>query len=391
MLPQATGFPAEALGWLRQGAVFDLVILDMQMPEMDGLMLAREIRRLPAPMSNLPLVMLTSLGHGDAKELVEEFAAFLTKPIKPSSLFDALVGIFTGQPIRTRRRETAQGSRFDAQMGQRLPLRILLAEDNATNQKLALRVLARMGYRADVAANGLEVLDALQRQTYDVVLMDVQMPEMDGLEATRRLRQHVPDARQPRVIAMTANAMQGDREMCLAAGMDDYVSKPIRIEELVAALSKSRSLEMNWAPESVAVGARPPSPAAAPAPTAMPAPAMLDPAALENLLSMLGGELDYLGELIDSFLEDAPQLLSQLRHYVEDGNAKGASRIAHSLKSNGADFGAATFAGLCKELETKGRAGDLEGATQLMAQIEAGYRALEAALRAVRHEERIPA
>jgi CheY-like chemotaxis protein len=121
-------------------------------------------------------------------------------------------------------------------MGKRQPLRILLAEDNAVNQKLALRLLERMGYRADLAASGLEVLEALQRQRYDVVLMDVQMPEMDGLEATRRIRRDM--GKQPQIIAMTANAMKEDREICLAAGMDDYISKPIRVEELVAALSR---------------------------------------------------------------------------------------------------------------------------------------------------------
>jgi CheY-like chemotaxis protein len=132
-------------------------------------------------------------------------------------------------------------------MAQRLPLRILLAEDYVVNQKLALRLLAQMGYRADVAANGLETIQALERQPYDVVLMDVQMPETDGLEATRQIRERLPAAEQPRIIAMTANAMQGDREICLEAGMDDYVSKPIRVHELVQALSRCRPLPTNQA------------------------------------------------------------------------------------------------------------------------------------------------
>ncbi len=408
MEPQATGSPQEALDWLREGATFDLAILDMQMPEMDGLMLAREIRKLPAPASRLPLVMLTSLGHGEVKEVVEEFAAFLTKPIKPSSLFDALVSILTGQPTRTRRRETDERPQFDAQMGQRWPLRILLAEDNATNQKLALRVLARMGYQADVAANGLEVLDALQRQVYDVVLMDVQMPDMDGLEATRALRLQLPAARQPHVIAMTANAMQGDREMCIAAGMNDYVSKPIRINELVEALSKSQPLDgdqdergpgtgdrrnpLDWESGSGPVqrGAEEMTLAALPPPAA-PDMAVLDPAALENLLSMLGGEFVYLEELIDSFLQDGPQLLAELGRYVEAGDSEGTRRIAHSLKSNGADFGATTFATLCKELEIQAKSGELAGAADLAARIVAEHGKLEAALRAVLREGRIPA
>ncbi len=233
MLPRDTASPQEALEWIRRGDPFDVALLDMQMPDMDGLMLAQEIRRFHDAQA-LPLIMLTSLGRRESGAEAVDLAAYLTKPVKPSQLHDALVEVF-GKAREARSREAVL--QLDAQMGERLPLRILVAEDNVVNQKLALQVLKKLGYRADIAANGLEVLEALNRQPYDVVLMDVQMPEMDGLEATRRLRaMSLP----VRVIAMTANAMQGDREMCLAAGMDDYVSKPIRIEELVNALSKCR-------------------------------------------------------------------------------------------------------------------------------------------------------
>jgi len=406
MHPQATGSPLEALDRLRASDAFDVVILDMQMPVMDGLTLAREIRKLPPPKSRLPLVMLTSLGRSEIKEDMDLFAAFLTKPIKPSSLFDALVGIFTGRPTRVLVREAEGEAQFDAQMGQQWPLRILLAEDNATNQKLALRLLARMGYHADVAANGLEVMDALRRQLYDVVLMDVQMPEMDGLEATRSLRRELPEMRQPRVIAMTANAMQGDREMCLAAGMDDYVSKPIRLEELVEALSKSHPLADHReaeAPPSLARGLEQAGPGPQPfdgrggetSPVPSDAPrlaldaAVLDPTALENLLSMLGGEFVYLEELIDSFLEDAPLLLAELNQSVKCGDSAGVRRVAHSLKSNSADFGATALSSLCKELEMMGKSGAIDGATDLAVRIVAEYRKVAVALEAVRREGRI--
>jgi CheY-like chemotaxis protein len=136
-------------------------------------------------------------------------------------------------------------------MANRHPLRILLAEDNVVNQKLALRLLSQMGYRADVAANGLEILQAVSRQPYDVILMDVQMPEMDGLEATRHLCAEIPAAQRPRIIAMTANAMQGDRELCLEAGMDDYISKPIRIPDLAAALEQAVSIRTEGKTEDV--------------------------------------------------------------------------------------------------------------------------------------------
>jgi CheY-like chemotaxis protein len=256
MVTRDTASPQEALEWVRRGEAFDLAILDMSMPEMDGLMLAAEIRK-HRDAKALPLILFSSLGRREAGVDGATFAAYLTKPLKQSQLFDALAGIFAGETVKAQKAVAAR-QQLDPEMAKRLPLRILLAEDNAVNQKLALRLLAQMGYRADLAGNGLEAVEALERQQYDVVLMDVQMPEMDGLEATRHIR-NLPGLaqsvvlqgaspnpagfKQPRIIAMTANAMQGDREMCLEAGMDDYISKPIRVEELVGALSRCRILE----------------------------------------------------------------------------------------------------------------------------------------------------
>jgi CheY-like chemotaxis protein len=240
MFPQATGSALEALNWIRRGDPFDLAILDMFMPEMDGLRLGQEIRRLRDAKA-LPLVMLSSIGGREQGTGEIEWAAYLNKPIKQSDLFNLMVGIF-GRAEAQPAPQTEGTPQFDLEMAQRHPLRILVAEDNVVNQKLALRLLSKMGYRADVAANGLEVLQAVERQPYDVILMDVQMPEMDGLEATRQLCARLAPQQRPRIIAMTANAMQGDQEACLAAGMDDYISKPVRIEELVRALSRSQTL-----------------------------------------------------------------------------------------------------------------------------------------------------
>ncbi len=237
MLPTDTALPTQALKWVRQGASFDVALLDMQMPEMDGLMLAQKLREV-RDADTLPLVMLSSLGQQEADVTGDILAAYLTKPVKASQLYDVLANLFVPPESQKEKGDDSVTHRFDAEMGERLPLRILLAEDNAVNQKLALRMLERMGYRADVAGNGLEVLEALQRQFYDIVLMDVQMPELDGLETTRRIRNELEDGAQPRIIAMTANAMKEDREECLAAGMDDYVSKPIRVQDLVTALLK---------------------------------------------------------------------------------------------------------------------------------------------------------
>jgi PAS domain S-box-containing protein len=223
----------EALDILSRNQTFDLAILDMQMPEMDGLQLASEIRRR---YDQFPMVMLTSLGQRPAEMRDGLFSAFLNKPIKPSQLYDALIDIFDSQ---NNAPEISPASKQQyARIGDRLPLRILLAEDNAVNQKVAMRILERLGYRVDVVANGIEAIEAVTRQVYDVVLMDVQMPEMDGLEASRRITERWARGARPRIIAMTANAMQGDREECLAAGMDDYISKPVKVEELIAALER---------------------------------------------------------------------------------------------------------------------------------------------------------
>ena len=236
MAPRATASPQEALAWLRQGENYDLAILDLHMPEMDGVALGQEMRKLRTA-SQLPMILLSSLG-GDGGELQAGiFVVCLLKPIRASALFDSLMNIFAAQPAQAVQPAPVRPV-LDPQMAVRRPLRILLAEDNAVNQKLALRLLSQMGYRADMAANGLEAIRAVERQEYDVILMDVQMPEMDGLDATRSIRTH-PEIRQPWIIAMTANAMQGDREICLQAGMDAYLSKPIRVDELVTALEQA--------------------------------------------------------------------------------------------------------------------------------------------------------
>jgi CheY-like chemotaxis protein len=233
----ATELPAEALQWVRDGAEFDVAVLDMQMPEMDGATLAKELRGTDAGRS-LPLVVLTSLGRRqEDSRFGVDYDAYLTKPIRASQLYDTLAGIFAGEPTRVKAPAPVVA---DARLAHRVPLHILLTQDNATNQQLAQLMLAKLGYRCDVAGNGVEALEALGRQPYDLVLMDVQMPEMDGLEATRRIRADWPAGAQPRIVAMTANAVTGDREVCLAAGMDDYLAKPIRMPELVGALEACR-------------------------------------------------------------------------------------------------------------------------------------------------------
>lgn len=235
MSPRETEHPDQALEWVKNGEPFELAILDFQMPEMDGIMLTRKIRQLRDE-NSLPVILLTSLGRREIGAEDLHFAAYLTKPLKPSALYDALAGLFAKNTVTPKLDSARPG--IDSELGKQHPLRILVAEDNQVNQKLALRILEQMGYRADVASNGLEAIESIERQTYDVILMDVQMPELDGLDATREIRR-LTNTTQPHIIAMTANAMEGDRELCLSAGMDDYISKPIRVHELLEALMKA--------------------------------------------------------------------------------------------------------------------------------------------------------
>jgi CheY-like chemotaxis protein/HPt (histidine-containing phosphotransfer) domain-containing protein len=264
-------------------------------------------------------------------------------------------------------------------------------------------MLSRMGYRADLAANGLEVLAALERRAYDVVLMDVQMPEMDGIEATRQIRQRLGQGQPPHIVAMTANALEGDREACLAAGMDDYVSKPIRLPALVSALERSaqavgskesstqgdgRSSSTQGSTEGSTQGSAESGGSVPEAPSDAPGPR--DPAIAATLHALSGGDSQFLAELIETFLDDAPKLLRQLRDAVGAADAATVRLVAHGLKSNGAEFGALVFSELCRDLEARGRAGQLDGAAALLAQIEAAYDHVEAELRAALEQSRAP-
>lgn len=220
---------------LAQIHTFDIALLDNQMPEMSGLTLAAHLRQGTVS-KQIPLVILTAIGSYISDEHKAAFTDQLTKPIKPSMLRQMLLEIFHKQenPVK----EKSDDLLFDNTLGESHPLKILLAEDNRINQKVTLRILQKLGYHADIANNGREAVEALRHQPYDVILMDAQMPEMDGLEATRHILAEWATRERPRIIALTANALTGDREVYLASGMDDYLSKPIQVGELVTALKK---------------------------------------------------------------------------------------------------------------------------------------------------------
>jgi GAF domain-containing protein/CheY-like chemotaxis protein/HPt (histidine-containing phosphotransfer) domain-containing protein len=329
----------EALTELGDGQL-DLAVLDMLMPGMDGLDLAAKIhQKEPA----LPIVLASSIGQhdvaSDPRWADAAIGAVVTKPIKASPLHAAVAAVL-GSAIEEAVDVTS--SALDEGLAARHPLRILLAEDNVVNQKLAIRLLERLGYRADVVANGVEALDALERQTYDLLLSDVQMPEMDGLEATRRIIQRWPSSERPWIVAMTAEAMSGDRERCLAAGMNDYLAKPIRVDELVAAIKRTpRRAEGSAGTEVVT------------------AQGSIDEKALTRLSEGTGGDEGFVSELIGQFLTEAPGLAAAMRAGLDAGDADGVRRAAHTLKSNAATFGANELAAVCAALEDAAKRGEL--------------------------------
>ncbi|MBR8827856.1 MAG: response regulator [Gomphosphaeria aponina SAG 52.96 = DSM 107014] len=350
MIPQAVASGGEAIALCQnQRQPFDLAILDMQMPAMDGIMLAQQIRLLPH-CQKLPLIMLTSLGQmpQEYQGINIDWAAYLNKPIKQSQLYEVLAKILskTVKITVTEPREAKSATL----MAEKLPLTILLAEDNPVNQRVALKMLERLGYRADAVANGLEVMSALQLKNYDVVLMDVQMPEMDGLTATQRIIEAF-GAKRPKIIAMTANAMKGDRQTCLDAGMDDYVSKPIRVDQLVRALNEA--CNQGNIMENITD--------------------VLDVEAWQNFKDMLGDDGETIIELINSYLEDSPQLIQAIETALSEKNPQLLRFNAHSLKSSSVYFGATKLFQLCQELELLGQQSNMEAAAPLIPKIRVYY------------------
>jgi GAF domain-containing protein/CheY-like chemotaxis protein/HPt (histidine-containing phosphotransfer) domain-containing protein len=332
--------PEQALAALGDGRI-DFAVLDMLMPGMDGLDLALRIRQR-AP--GLPLVLASSVSQhdvtADPRWPASGIGAVVTKPIKASPLHAAVATVL-GAALDDGMDGTT--SSLDEDLATTHPLRILLAEDNVVNQKLAIRLLEKLGYRANVVANGLEALEALGRQSYDLLLSDVQMPEMDGLEATRRIIARWPEGQRPWIVAMTAEAMSGDRERCLEAGMNDYLAKPIRVDELVAAIKRTpRRESTTTAPRSVTKDGP------------------IDSKVLTRLAEGTGGDAEFVSELIEQFVADSPGLVAAARAGLEIGDAEEVRRAAHTLKSNAATFGAHALADRSRELEEAARRGALD-------------------------------
>jgi PAS domain S-box-containing protein len=380
----------QALELINSGEEFDIAVLDMQMPNMDGLILARIIHSLPK-CQELPLVMLSSVERLTNKEQggKSDFAATLNKPIKRSHLYNVFIRILYGQRISLLPTQS-QPLVFDAQFSQQLPLRILLVEDISLNQKVALQILERLGYRADVASNGLEALSALRLQSYDLVFMDVQMPEMDGLEATRRICREWPHHKRPWIIAMTAHAMQGDKEECLSAGMNDYISKPIRIKALIQAFNNYRMFqpcdahntnfvnreEQISQPEIYLEVILPPA---------------IDSEIFAALTEMTGDNAaEILAEFIDGYLEDAPQRLLAIGNAITREDAAALRSAAHALRSLSVTVGAMPLAQLCEQLEAIARTDNILSASTVVSQVETEYQRVKTALQLQHPQNQTP-
>ncbi|MFS8776724.1 response regulator [Synechococcus sp. W65.1] len=374
---------------VREGRPFPLAVLDMQMPEVDGETLGRWIKADPE-LSQTQLVMMTSVGLGEHSRRAAEmgFAAYLVKPVKQSRLQEALVmalGKSSGLATSLLSMSTAASQSAPSPSRPQQSLRILLAEDNPVNQKVALRQLQSLGYLADVVANGQEVLDLLEQVKYDLVFMDCQMPVMDGYEATRRLRQRERGSgHHTVVIALTANAMHEDRERCLQAGMDDYLSKPVLKEDLERVINywsrkiASSALGAANGPTSEVASPAPPSPKDASGNSDPTLPYPIDSAYLERAT---GGDSQFQRELLQVFVQDCQNLLPRLRQAVAAGNAEDLRKIAHRLKGASANVGAHAFSQAARELEHLGvqlaQQGSLDSAAPEWARASQGLEELE--------------
>jgi PAS domain S-box-containing protein len=367
MVPQITTSPGEAVERFRkelsQGRAFDLVILNLYSPEYNSVMLAQALSQeilLSHKEPTIPLVIITSIDKWVTTTQHSEVAvaAFLTRPIRPLQLQDTLVRIFSGQRLddqnhcRAQKIETSLASLRAAIPPTHASLRILLAEDNLGSQKVALNFLGLIGFQADVATNGLAVLEALKEQRYDIVFMDVQMPEMDGLEVTRHIRNTVQSDQQPWIIAMTAHVMEGDRERFLRAGMNDYISKPVWIESLVEALRRfvPHADNRKECPLGTQHATRPaPQPDAA---NLAESDNPLDQAITHKFLkSVEKGGTTVMQEMVHIFLKDMGERLETMQQAIEQNNLQQLKTAAHSLKSLSAQVGALNLSEISYHLE----------------------------------------
>ncbi len=376
MIPQDAGDAQQAMGFLRDGNQFDLAILDAQLPGKDGFTLAAEIHQLPKA-ATMPLVLLTPLGVRQETPSAASipFVTFATKPVKPAQFFETLTRAFSR--TQSMPEPAPPPVETEQKLASRQPLRVLLCDDNAINQKVALRILQQLGYEPDLTANGREALDALERKPYDLIFMDVMMPEMDGLEATRTIRDLQQSSESANfksrivIVAMTAQAMQGDREKCIAAGMDDYLSKPIRPKDVRAVIER-------WSSQIGSPASVPPAaPPATPPATVAPLVAETLPVEMDRLMDLGGGDMESLRELVDLYIKQTTEQLAQLESAIRANQADQVRHVAHSCAGASATLGMKGLVPMLRELERQGKAGQLTNAEQLCADLAREFKRIQ--------------
>jgi CheY-like chemotaxis protein/HPt (histidine-containing phosphotransfer) domain-containing protein len=339
----------------------DVVLIDLQLPDLDGYSLAAKIRS-SQHLCQIPIVLLSSQRvRSDDPRLGElGITGIIYKPIRPAQLLERLCEALS-VPVHALEKKAPRAPALDANLAKRLPLRLLLADDNPINQKVGLSVLRKLGYRADIANNGVEVLKALEQCRYDIIFLDVQMPEMDGLEAAQQICSRYSASNRPRIVAMTGNALLGDREICLNAGMDDYISKPVQIRDIQAALEK-------WGSPSNTITINPKSADEAPASV----DEFLDFSVIEVLRDIPGSEgITTLQEIVDLFLESAPARIDQIRASIHDPD--GLNKHAHALRSMSLQVGAKRVTRIAASLEEMGRTRQLQTAPGLCLELTAAF------------------
>jgi len=360
---------------VRKEKLFDLLLLDMQMPEMDGEETLRAIKG-DQEIKDVPVVILTSIGErGDAARLEAlGCAGYLTKPIKQSQLFDTIITVLNRQKAQAKEKPLSIVTRHTIEEQKHRRAHILLAEDNPMNQKLAVTLLKKAGYSVDAVEDGRMVIEAVKRRAYDLILMDVQMPEMNGFEATKIIREMEGDRKHTPIIAITAHAMKGDREKCLQAGMDDYISKPIEPQELFHAIekwTKSQDSEKDLSPFTFHLS--PQKNEVACSQYIEP----VEPIDLESALRRFDGDKEFFKEMLQEFLSYVPKQLEKLAETIKRGEAKVVEREAHSLKGAAGNLGAKPMADLALQLELLGRKGDLAVAEEIVCNLRTAFEHLE--------------
>ncbi len=360
MIPFLFPSPADALKHLDKNEKFDLAILDYQMPEMNGIELSRKIHQHDN-YKDLPIIILTSMGRRDGAECKDaNLSAFITKPIKQAQLYKSLLAIFD-KDAKPKKEFVSRQSEIETKLGDNLPLKILVAEDNMVNQKVALRILDKVGYRADIAGNGFEALDAIAKINYDIVFMDILMPEMDGFEATKEILKKYNNANRPKIIAMTANAMQGDKDNCLNAGMDDYISKPVRMEEIQSILAKWGEIISKQKNEIVndLVSKKTEN-------------KIIDESKITFFNDVQTEEdLIFYVELIDIYIKELPKTILNIKKAVNDKDSKQLRFFSHKLKGSSVTLSIDIMTGYANQLEELAKSEQINGeANKIFSELE---------------------